>query len=323
MIMQDWKEPYTLGVDLGGTKVNINLVDSLGKLVFGDKSLIPVSKEPYEIVDSIIAKIDACTKEIGFEAKAVGVGVAGQINHEGVVRNSSNLNWKNFPLRTNLESKTGLPVLVTNDVRAATWAEWHFGSGKGFNDLLVLFVGTGVGGCVISGGKIISGCNNSAGELGHTTLVFNGKKCHCPNLGCLEAYIGGWAIAERAKEHIKRFPEDGKCLISLAGSFENITAETVSKGYYQSEILSKQIVKETGQYLAAGIVSLVNAFNPCVIILGGGVIEGIPDLIKIVKDIVPTLALESAVEKLRIRKAEFGINSGAIGAAILAQKLLK
>ena len=118
-------------------------------------------------------------------------------------------------------------------------------------------------------------------------------------------------------------PEDGRSLISLAGSFEKITAETVSKGYYKSEILSKEIVRETGQYLASGIVSLVNAFNPCVMILGGGVIEGIPDLIQIVKDIVPTLALESAVEKLKIVKAKFGINSGAIGAAILAQKLIK
>ena len=213
-------------------------------------------------------------------------------------------------------------MLVTNDVRAATWGEWLYGSGRGVEDLAVLFVGTGVGGGVISGGNVISGCTNSGGELGHITIVSDGRKCHCPNRGCLEAYVGGWAIAERAQEAIRTLSNEGRRLLSLAGSIKQVTAVTVSQSYREGDLVARMLVEETGRYLAAGVVSIVNAFNPCLVILGGGVVEGIPELIQIVKDIVPTMALEAAVEKLQIVKASLGADAGAIGAATLAQKLV-
>ena len=315
-------EPLTLGVDLGGTKVNVGLVDANGRLLHAYHSLINAAKEPNRVIASILAGVDVCLSKTGLEAEVLGIGVAAQVDLAGVVLGSPNLGWRNFPLKKELEKQLGLPVLVTNDVRAATWGEWRFGAGKGADDLAVLFVGTGIGGGVISGGEVLSGCNNSAGELGHITLVFDGRKCRCPNRGCLEAYAGGWAIVLRAQEVIRVTPEEGYHLLSLSGGVDKVTAATVGRAYHEGDLLARTLVEETGKYLAAGAVSIVNVFNPYVLVLGGGVVEGIPELIQIVKNIVPTMALEASVEKLKIVKAALGADAGAIGAAILAQELV-
>jgi glucokinase len=315
-------EPLTLGVDLGGTKVNVALMDASGRLLHAYHSLIHASKEPNRVIADIRAGVDGCLSKTGLEAEALGIGVAAQVDLAGVVHGSPNLGWRNFPLKKELEKQLGLPVLVTNDVRAVTWGEWRYGAGKGVDDLGVLFVGTGIGGGVISGGEVLSGCSNAAGELGHITLVYGGRKCRCPNRGCLEAYAGGWAIAERAQEAVQAAPEKGHYLVSLAGGVDQITAATVGRAYHEGDLLARTLVEETGRYLAAGAVSIVNVFSPCVLVLGGGVIEGIPELIQIVDDIVPTLALEAAVEKLKIVKAALGADAGAIGAAVLAQELV-
>ena len=322
MVVQKMDEPLMLGVDLGGTKVNVVLVDAAGRLLCAHKSHIRPDKEPNRVIDDISTGINLCLNETGLKAEALGIGVAAQVDLEGVVRGSPNLGWRNVPLKKMLEKQFGLPVFVTNDVRAAAWGEWRYGSGKGVDDLAVLFVGTGVGGGVISGGNVLSGCTNSGGELGHITIVSDGRKCRCPNKGCLEAYAGGWAIAERAQEAIRTLSHEGRSLLSLAGSVNQVTAVTVSQAYREGDLLARLLVEETGRYLAAGVVSIVNAFNPCLVVLGGGVVEGIPELISIVKDIVPTMALEAAVENLKIVKAALGGDAGAIGAAALAQELV-
>jgi glucokinase len=201
--------------------------------------------------------------------------------------------------------------------------EWRFGSGKGADDLAVLFVGTGVGGGIITGGKLLTGCSNSGGELGHMTLVANGRQCHCPNKGCLEAYVGGWAIAERAQEAIRTLSAEGKRLRSLAGDIKDVTAGMVSQAYREGDLLARLVVEETGRYLASGVVSIVNAFNPCIVVLGGGVIEGIPEIIPIVNDATRSNALETNVENLKIVKATLGGDAGVIGAATYARELLE
>ena len=322
MVVQKMDEPLMLGVDLGGTKVNVVLVDAAGRLLCAHTSHIRPDKDPNMVIDDISTGINLCLNETGLKAEALGIGVAAQVDLEGVVRGSPNLGWRNVPLKMMLEKQFGLPVFVTNDVRAAAWGEWRYGSGMGVDDLAVLFVGTGVGGGVISGGNVLSGCTNSGGELGHITIVSDGRKCRCPNKGCLEAYAGGWAIAERAQEAIRTLSHEGRSLLSLAGSVDQVTAVTVSQAYREGDLLARLLVEETGRYLAAGVVSIVNALNPCLVVLGGGVVEGIPELISIVKDIVPTMALEAAVENLKIVKAALGGDAGAIGAAALAQELV-
>ncbi len=315
--------PLTLGVDVGGTKLKVALVDFSGRLLSVYDSSTHPDKEPEKVIADILTGIDRCLSKANQEAKALGVGIAAQVDRKGVVHGSPNLGWQNVPIKKKLEEKLGIPVFVTNDVRAATWGEWRFGSGKGVDDLAVLFVGTGIGGGVISGGKLLEGCRNSSGELGHITIVYDGRQCHCPNRGCLEAYAGGWAIAERAQEAVNNAPKKGQRLISLAGSVEKITAATVSRAYYEGDVLARRLVEETGRYLAAGVVSIVNAFNPCRLVLGGGVVEGIPELVQMVEEFTRKRALETAVERLEIVKATLGGDGGVIGAAALAQELVE
>jgi glucokinase len=322
MAVQRMDKQVTLGVDLGGTKVNVGLVDRSGRVLFAHKSMIHASKEPERVIADLLAAMERCRSRTEQEVEAVGIGVAAQVDQKGVVRGSQNLGWRKVPLKKRLEKEIGLPVAVTNDVNAATLGEWRYGSGRGVDDLAVLFVGTGVGGGVITGGKLLSGCSNSGGELGHITVVYDGRKCHCPNRGCLEAYVGGWAIAERAQQAVRAAPREGQRLVSLAGSVEGVTAATVSGAYREGDLLARRLVEETGRYLAAGVVSIVNVFNPCVLVLGGGVVEGIPELIQIVKDVVPAMALEASVGELKIVKASLGADAGVIGAAALAQDLV-
>ncbi|MEE8401551.1 MAG: ROK family protein, partial [Candidatus Hydrothermarchaeaceae archaeon] len=207
----------------------------------------------------------------------------------------------------------------TNDVRAATYGEWQHGSGKGVDDMVVIFVGTGIGGGVVSGGRILEGCYNTGGELGHTMLVSGGRKCRCPNRGCLEAYSGGWAIAERAKEAVSENPAQGETLKTLGGGTKNITAATVSQAYGEGDILAKRLVEETGKYLASGVVGIVNAFSPCLLAFGGGVIEGLPVLINAVEKTIRKRALTPGSEKLKVVKGELGVKAGVIGASEMAR----
>ncbi|HDY73686.1 MAG TPA: ROK family protein [Euryarchaeota archaeon] len=313
-------EEYSIGIDLGGTKVEAALLDGEGKLVSDLRYQTQADKGAENIVSELLNAVETLQTEAGVSASAVGVGVAGQVNLTGEVLSAPNLPFKNTRLQERLASKTGLPVIVTNDVRAATFGEWWFGAGKGVDDLVVMFVGTGVGGGVVSGGRLLVGCNNMAGELGHITLVANGRKCRCPNYGCIEAYAGGWAIAERAQEAVRDSPREGRALKSIAGTVDEITAATVSQAYKEGNLLANKIVDKTARYLAAGVVGIVNTFNPCMLILGGGVIEGLNHMIPIVEDTVKKQALRPSLEDLQIVKAGLGGKAGVVGAAAFAKE---
>jgi predicted NBD/HSP70 family sugar kinase len=167
----------TLGVDIGGTKVVTALIDSSGNIAASDYRLIGPVKNPENILESVVTSVKTCYRQNKQRASAMGIGVAGQIDkNNGIVRHSPNLpGWQNVPLRDQLQNALGIPVIINNDVRAITFGEWQYGAGKGIDDLICLFVGTGIGGGIISGGSLIEGCQNSAGELGHTTIVVNAR----------------------------------------------------------------------------------------------------------------------------------------------------
>lgn len=317
------KNLVTLGVDLGGIKVKTAMVDIQGRILCSHKIPTHPEKGPDQIIMDMIACINECQGKAGKKADGIGVGIAGQVSESGVVHFAPNLKWWDFPLRNKLEENLQIPVFVVNDVRAATWGEWRYGSGEGVCDVAVLFLGTGIGGGVITGGKILQGCSNAAGELGHITIVVEGRRCRCRNKGCLEAYAGGWAIAERAQEMVRSNPTAGQRLIQLAGSVYNISAAIVSQAFKEKDSLATSIVEKTGQYLSAGLVGIINAFNPCVLVLGGSVIEGLPELVTIAEKTIKERALEAAIKKLKIKKSALGENAGIIGAATLAQDQIR
>ena len=318
-------ETWAIGVDLGGTKVEVAAVDANGKILQRLKQPTQVETGP----DSIMAAIATMAWHLRDRGPrtlpaGVGVGVAGQVNAAtGLVRFAPNLNWREVPLQTRLQTALTLPVVVTNDVRAATWGEWRHGAGQGADDLICLFIGTGIGGGVVSGGRMLQGCTNTAGELGHITVDLNGPPCTCGHRGCMEALAGGWAIARRARQAIQDAPAAGKAFLQAAGLEEpvapqDISARVVAAAARAQDPLARLLVDEVAQALVAGTVGLVNAFNPCRLILGGGVMQGLPELLDHIEAGVRRAALNTASEGLQVLPSELGSDAGVVGAATLA-----
>ncbi len=308
-----------IGVDLGGTKIALGLVDRAGTVLESER--LPTRAD--RPASAVIADIAACVEERWADRLAptdpLGVGVAGQVDAAGTVLFGPNLHWSRVPLRADLARRLRRPVAVLNDVQAATFGEWQHGAGRGLNDVVCLFVGTGVGGGIVAGGALQHGATGSAGELGHLTVQRNGRKCRCPNSGCLEAYAGGWAIAERAREAVGHAPSRGAQLLRLAGSAEAISSATVEQAFRAADPLARELVDETMSYLTCGLVSIVNAVNPAAIVLGGGVLEGFLERIPSLARDVRARALRAAAAGLRIVPAALGGTSGLVGAAAFAR----
>jgi len=318
-------DTWAVGVDLGGTKVEVARVDSAGRLHQRLRRPTNVKEGPKAVEREIVNLANELQKLAGSPPIGVGIGLAGQIDpREGVVIFAPNLHWHNVPFQSDLKQALKLPIVITNDVRAVAWGEWLHGAGKGCDDLVCLFVGTGIGGGVVSGGRMLTGCSNTAGELGHITIDINGPPCTCGQRGCLEALAGGWAIEKVAQEAVALDPPAGALLTKLAGGTpDGITAKTVAEGARKGDLLSLRLFERTTQALIAGCVSIVNAFNPCRLILGGGVIEGLPELVEQIDQGVRRRALSAATKSLQVLPAKLGNNAGVVGAATLALQTFK
>lgn len=314
-------DQLTLGIDLGGSKVGLALVDPEHRVVASRRLVTDSEGGPERVVEDLVAAARELVDRGGAPVVRVGIGVAGQVDsHSGTVRSTPNLSgWRDYPLARGIEDALDLPVAVTNDVNATTLAEHAVGAGRGVDDLLVLFVGTGVGGGIVAGGRLVDGAGGYAGEIGHMTVVVDGRPCSCRNRGCLEAYVGGWAIAERARDAVDEAPEAGEILLDAAGGRNQITAATVDRAADAGDPLARRLVEETGHYLGAGLVGAVHAFNPSRVVLGGGVIEGMPDLMTAAAAHVRERAMEVFLEGLEIVPTALGADSGAVGAALYAR----
>ncbi len=324
-------EYSSIGVDLGGTKIAVALVDAKGQIDTLHKYATDVDGGPEAITSQIVAGVRELRGSSGSAGSAnsssglvigVGVGVAGQIEAgSGLVHFAPNLDWHEVPLKAELEKALSLPVVVTNDVRAITWGEWLFGAGKGVDDLICMFVGTGIGGGVVAGGRMLAGSSNTAGEIGHISIDMHGPLCTCGNRGCMEVFAGGWAIAARAQNIARTHPQEANLLLQLAeNNRDNLTAEIVAEAYHQNDPLALHLVGEVVEALVAGTVSLINTFNPRLIILGGGVIDGLPEIIDQVDAKVRWRCLRAAAQHLRIVAARLGGEAGVVGAAALAAR---
>jgi glucokinase len=319
------QETWAIGVDLGGTKVEVAVVDATGQILRRLQKPTDVKGGPDRIISEITQMVNTLKEEGPASAPVgVGVGVAGQITADtGVVRFSPNLNWHDVPLKENLKNFLDLPVVVINDVRAATWGEWLHGAGAEVEDLICLFIGTGIGGGVVSGGRVLTGASNTAGELGHMTIDLHGPVCTCGNRGCLEALAGGWAIARRAKKAINDSPAAGRAFLKAADlkqplKDEDLTAKIVTNAAQAGDPLARLVVDEVTNALIAGGVALVNAFNPSRLILGGGVLEGLPELPARLEEGIRRGALKVATGDFKVLPARLGNDAGVVGAASLA-----
>ncbi|MCI4368829.1 MAG: ROK family protein [Thermoplasmata archaeon] len=312
-----------VGVDLGGTKVATGLVDPRGTLTGEARRLVHAAKGPPTVLRHVVAAARESVRSARSPPMGVGVGVAGQVHRAtGTVMYAPNLKWKDFPLGAKLSEALGLPVAVSNDVVAVAWGEWLHGAGVGSNDIVCVFVGTGIGGGVVSGGRMLEGASSAAGEVGHTALVAGGRRCHCPNSGCLEAYAGGWAISERAREAALDDPRRGAPLVRAAGSVSAISPATVIALHRNGDPMATTIYRDTARYLSDGMVGIVNAFNPDRLILGGGVLDGWPELLPEVRRAVRSRCQPPAARAVHVLPAALGKEAGVVGSAAMARATL-
>jgi glucokinase len=320
------KEHWAIGIDLGGTKIEVALVSEAGKI----HDRLRTTTESGQGHDAVMNRITETVNKLLAQNQdiipiAIGIGVAGQITKKtGVVLYSPNLKWKDVKLQEELKNKLKKPVAVCNDVRAAGWGEWLYGAGKGCDDLVCVFVGTGIGGSIVSGGQMLEGSCNSAGEIGHTTIDLHGPVCHCGNKGCFEALAGGWAIQRDAQDAATKNKDDGKMLIDLAGGdIHAITAKTVAEAAKKNNPLAQQLIDNLVDALIAGSVTIVNFLSPARLIFGGGIIEGMPELLDRVEKGIKKNALKAATDSLEVLPAKLHNDSGVIGAAALALHISK
>lgn len=310
-----------VGVDIGGGKTALVVMEPSGSRIHRVQWPTRSGEGPEAIIEDLVEGLGRSLESVGRNALRVGIGICGQVARgSGVVRFAPNLvGWRDVPLQRRIGDALGVPVAVANDLKMIALGEWEHGGGRGADDVVVIFVGTGIGAAVISDGRLLLGHGGYAGEIGHTTVVVDGRLCSCGNHGCVEAYAAGWAIAERAREAVAAGA--GGRLVELSGSIDRITAKTVAEAWRDGDELARRVVEDTGRYLAAAVGNVVNSFNPRRIVIGGGVVQGIPELVYAVRHHVASHGLDACLEQLEIVPAELGSYGGAVGAVTLARQL--
>ncbi len=314
---------YVAGIDLGGTNIKVGLLDLEGKVLA--QASIPTEAERGR--DVVIARMCesvtlVCQKAniSSDELLAVGTGVPGTVNtRKGVVMTAPNLpGWLEVPVTELLRQKLRKPVVLENDANAAAWAEYWQGAGRHVDNMILLTLGTGIGGGIILDGEIVHGSSDFAGELGHIIIDYQGELCGCGNRGCLEAYASAPALVRRFTRAVEAGGTSSLGEKLKAGA--EITAEEIHQAAVGGDALAREKVEETGMFLGVGIVSLLHALNPSLIVLSGGMIGAGEMLLKPINDTISQRAMPEIATTAEVVFAHLGGDAGFIGAAGRALK---
>lgn len=251
----------------------------------------------------------------GAEIVGVGVGAPGPLDTKrGIVLLTPNLGWVDLPLRQIIRDRLGLPAALDNDANCAVLGEWWVGAARGSRHAIGITIGTGIGGGLILDRKLYHGASDVAGEIGHTTIDVEGRRCKCGNYGCLEAYASGPNIALRAVEEIQAGAVS--MLPSLVGGdLKKVTAQTVYRAAKDGDELALEVVNDTARFLGVGIGNLLNVFNPEVVVVMGGVTLAGDHLFVPLRRETARRAFKPAVAACRIVPGELSGTAGVYGAA--------
>jgi glucokinase len=300
-----------IGVDLGGTKVAGVLMEEGGDVLRREERDTPSDA----VVDTVVEVAQAL--QTGPAPQAIGVGAAGMVDFAaGAVPFAPNLSLRDAPIRDLVGRRTGLPCVVDNDANCAAWGEFRFGAGRPYTHMLLVTVGTGIGGGIVWNGELYRGAHGFAAEVGHFIVEPGGPRCNCGNLGCWEQVASGRAIDRLAVEESKRQP-DGR--IAALGRTQGVSGRAVSDAAGEGDQAALAIMTEVGRRLGEGIAGLVNVLDPQAVVVGGGVAEEGDLLLEPARE-----AFLDAVEapdrrpEVPILAAELGNDAGALGAAALA-----
>jgi len=319
---------WIVGVDLGGTNIVVGLLPIEGGEVLGLRIMATESNRgPKYVVDRIVGMVEESIAEVlavhgGSRESLAGVGIGspGPLDRKaGMVINTPNLGWRNFPLRDLIANAVNLPATLDNDANCATYGEWWLGAARDVQTLVGLTLGTGIGGGIVLKGEIYHGCSDVAGEIGHMTIDSTGRRCKCGNYGCLEAYASGPAIALRAVEGIEAGTES-VLQEMVGGRLEDITAATVYEGVVAGDAFATEVMKDTAKFLGAGIANIINILNPEMVVIAGGVTRAGDHLFVPLRAEVRRRAFRSAEECCSIVSGLLPGTAGLVGAAAVFKK---
>lgn len=312
-----------IGIDIGGTKILGALVDEHGQILFETRVPSP-AQDPDKMVDVVVELIEEITARATGVIVGVGVAAAGFIDaDQSTILYAPNLNWRNEPLRQRLQARLTHKVVIENDANAAGWAEYKFGAGKGAKDMVMLTLGTGVGGAVIADYKLRRGGFGIGGELGHVRVVQDGRQCGCGRKGCVEQYASGTAVLKAAKKLAGSTGPAGTRLRELKQEHGELTGLLVYQALLEKDNGALQIVNEAGTYLGQAMGTITAVLDPQVYVIGGGLSEA-GDLIlePIRQAFLKDLPARGFRPEAKIVTAQFTNQAGVIGAADLARESL-
>ena len=305
----------TIGVDLGGTKMAVGVVDSEREVHYrGTEPSVGLSED--QVVEDLARELQEA-KDARPDVLAAGLGIPATIDHDrGLAIHAVNLTITDVPIRDVMQERIGLPVFVDNDANVAALAEHLYGAGRGAQDVVLLTIGTGIGGGLVLGGEVYRGSTGAGAELGHIVIVEDGLPCqgNCPNHGCVETYASGTAIAREGKAAAEREPDSA---LGAALADGPIMGKTVTELALSGDPLATEVIAQAGRHLGVALASLANIFDPDVFVIGGGVSAAGELLIGPARDELRKRALPPQNQR-PVKLAELGPEAGMIGAAAMA-----
>lgn len=317
------QEDYVVGVDMGGTKILAAVIGSNGQIVSRCKGMTGADKGTDEVINRIAECISESIKKANLDQsqiRAIGIGAPGVIDSKtGIVIYAPNLRWTNVALKTALENRFEIPISVDNDVNLGTLGEQVLGAGKGVDNLVSIFIGTGIGGGIIVNGKLFYGANRTAGEIGHVILRPDGPKCSCGNRGCLEALASRTAISRYVRKAITQQGKKSILPELNKGSLKLVRSRALAKAVEKGDRVTAKAIERAQYYLGVGVATVIGIVNPQIVVLGGGLIEAMGEnFVSGVYDVAAELALPNAMNGVEVVSAKLGDDAGVIGAAVLA-----
>ena len=310
---------YAVGIDIGGTKIAGALVDPDGIIIRELRVPTPAT-DSAAIVDAVAGLIN--TLAAGEQVIGAGVAAAGFIDAEQAnIVYAPNLSWRNEPFKALVEAKVQVPVLLENDANAAGWAEYRFGVGKGFKHMVMLTIGTGVGGAVIVDSRLLRGGFGVAAELGHVRVVPEGRLCGCGQHGCIEQYASGTALLRAARELAASGKPEGARLAEIQHETGELTGIQVAQAVIEKDPGALGLVADLGSWLGQCIASLAAVLDPEIVVIGGGV-SNLGDVVlePIRQSFRSHMPARGFHPELEIKEAQFLNDAGLVGAADLARR---
>jgi glucokinase len=312
---------HAIGVDIGGTKIAAGVVDDDGRIVAMTKR----TSRGLDVDDLDAAVVDACRElAAAHDVGAVGLAAPGFIGaDQATVRFTPNLPWRDHPLRDRVAAALGLdvPIVVANDANAAGWAEFRFGVGRDVSDMLLLTIGTGLGGAVVVAGRLVVGAWGMAGEVGHMRVVPDGQLCGCGQSGCWEQYASGSALVREARSAAATDPDRAARLLELAdGDPERITGPAVTTAALDGDPLAVDLLADVGRWIGEGSATVAALLDPELVVIGGGVAAAGDLLLAPAREAFAAhLSARGFRPEATFALASMGNDAGIVGAADLAR----